>query len=172
MLPPVTLLAAVLCLVETAACAPPPPPISGYCSTGIYKHLLPLSDFPPAQAFCSSKFPIPPKTVTETKTTTVAKPKRSAFPEHGVRRGDPRSPLMDELQGLNKNMASSACACIQTTPTVTVSLPSHVSRHHKRTGITDTCPSRGPPQSQKHLRNSPTTPPGRRRHALAQARQP
>ncbi|KAJ1324000.1 hypothetical protein MN608_10059 [Microdochium nivale] len=144
MLPPVTLLAAVLCLVETAACAPPPPPISGYCSTGIYKHLLPLSDFPPAQAFCSSKFPIPPKTVTETKTTTVAKPKRSAFPEHGVRRGDPRSPLMDELQGLNKNMASSACACIQTKPTVTrtttITKTSTKLTDHP-TGPTSTCPS-------------------------------
>ncbi|KXJ87576.1 hypothetical protein Micbo1qcDRAFT_179054 [Microdochium bolleyi] len=115
----VPLLAAVLSLVEVAACAPPPPPGNGYCSTGIYKHLQPLSDYPPAQAFCSSKFPIPANTITETKTTTVAKPKRTTAPEYEFRRSDPRNPLLDELQGLNKDKIRSACACIQTTPTIT-----------------------------------------------------
>lgn len=134
------LLVLVLPLLSGVSAGPAQPrsyATTNYCQAGIYKHLLPLSAYAPAQAFCAVKYPIPPKTITATATVTVTakNPKRTCGPEarsvnseSEVEARDNTGPLLSELQHLNKDVVRSACACIQTTPTVTVSIVSSGSK--------------------------------------------
>src|SRR5580698_2760002 len=121
----------------------------GVCTDNlIYAVLLPLSNYPPALSFCSSKYPVNPTTTTTTTTSTQVLPTTSvsvfvtvtvstttstvtATATPMKMRRDLDGGLFLQLQGLVAGLVSTACSCIETPPVSVVSFslepfpPSH-----------------------------------------------
>ncbi|KAH7358013.1 hypothetical protein B0T11DRAFT_299156 [Plectosphaerella cucumerina] len=125
MRPSAILLLAVSSLAAAAAVASP-----AYCAKPPYKAVLVLASYPPAQSFCSARYPIATSTVTVT--TTVPAPARRV-----ARAPVTPAPLVknavactgncaawSSLSKIGGSLVKSACGCIQTTPTKTVTVTS------------------------------------------------
>ncbi|KAH6685766.1 hypothetical protein F5X68DRAFT_232744 [Plectosphaerella plurivora] len=115
-----------------AAAVPAAAPAAAYCSKAPYNIILVLSTYPPAQSFCQARFPVVPATVTTTVTTTLGVV--GAAPRDLSRRTPPpEAHLVKDavackgncaawasLSKVGGSLVSSACGCIQTKPTTTV----------------------------------------------------
>ena len=105
------------------------------CSKLPYDLILPFSNYPPAESFCSSHYPIPPVTITTTVTSTVTpgNDKREAKTKKTTVKTTPTTTAKTTADARSKAWAactsqlalsgvlSTACSCIETTPTTTVS---------------------------------------------------
>ena len=108
------------------------------CSSGIYKALLPLSNYAPAESYCSQHYPQPAVTVTATQkkkvkrattvpTTTTMTTKASTTTSKTsmtTSKTTSQSPQESQWSSLLKaagSIISTACSCIETPVTVTVS---------------------------------------------------
>lgn len=114
------------CTLAAAAAVP----AAGYCAKAPYNIILTLSTYAPAQSFCQARFPVVPATVTTTVTTTL--PVVAA--RHPITQA-PGAPVVERaveckgncsawasLSKVGGSIVSSACRCIQTTPTVTTTV--------------------------------------------------
>ena len=109
-----SLLAVALSYVQPTVAAP-----AAVCNSGIYKDLLFLANYPPAQKFCSEHFPVPAVTTTlapgkvkrgDVSTTSVASTVTNTALASAV--------LAKCTESSAQNVVSTACSCIEVPKTV------------------------------------------------------
>ena len=107
------------------------------CSNGLYKEFVKLSTYPPAQSFCSSRYP-PKTTITVTVTGVKLLKRASSSQKSSIIRlstqkstsiqksstkGDPgENAVWSSLIAKAGAVVSTLCSCIQTFPTTTVTM--------------------------------------------------
>jgi hypothetical protein len=84
---------------------------SNVCSTGIYAVLAPLNNYPPAQAFCSAKYP-QKRTNGKATTTKITTTKITTTTSRTTTSQDAKASLFSQLVSELGSVASTFCSCI------------------------------------------------------------
>ncbi|ETI19662.1 hypothetical protein G647_08674 [Cladophialophora carrionii CBS 160.54] len=106
------------------------------CDSGIYAKYQPLTNYEPAERYCSAHFPQPVVTVTVTATA------RGWFPWDKRAWGplNPRDMLLQQLEQLPRNQQQIVCSCIDVPKTTTVTVGKPMTRRPNRPHATSSGP--------------------------------